>query len=306
MVSASGSGSRYDSVSIYANTIHDCGGGGIKVHVGQIDNRGLDTHVWDNNIFNDGGDGIVGSYAQAPLIEGNTCAYLGRGKYPYTGGNFAGIWVLGCRDAVMRANVVHDTLMSVADSTAFDCDWGNEGNCTVEYNYSHDNAGGIFLNCDDCGTPGGARQIVRYNVFQNDCRMRSTGDDVTLEFYNNVVYCANKDFDIQIPPNTIFSNNIWVGRANSSLPASNSTKWESNLFQNTKEPVETAGITGDPNFVEPGTGEDTLESANGYQLKEGSLALGKGSVVPDNGGRDFWDIFWDQTPNIGAYNGPGV
>ncbi|PIG88096.1 hypothetical protein AARAC_001576 [Aspergillus arachidicola] len=266
------------------------------------------VHVFSNNISYVGGDGIVVSYGLSPLIESNLCGFLGHGKYPWTGGNFAGIWVLGCRDAVMRFNAVHDSLMSEIDSEAFDCDWGNEGTCTVEYNYSHDNAGGIFLNCDGCGTPGGARQIVRYNIFQNDCRMYSNGDNVELDFYNNVVYCPDKKFEIAVPPKTNMSNNIWVGTQDSTLPTGDSIEWHGNLFQTVPQPGDTAGIDGDALFIDPGTGKDTIDSVDGYKLRSGSPALLKGVVVSDNGGRDFWNnkVSSEQRPNIGSYNGKGL
>ncbi|QMW38601.1 hypothetical protein COH20_008894 [Aspergillus flavus] len=300
--------SRYDDVQIFNNTVYDCGGGGIKVRVGQMDNRGEGVHVFSNNISYVGGDGIVVSYGVSPLIESNVCGFLGHGKYPWTGGNFAGIWVLGCRDAVMRFNAVHDSLMSEVDSEAFDCDWGNEGTCTVEYNYSHDNAGGIFLNCDGCGTPGGARQVVRYNIFQNDCRMYSNGDNVELDFYNNVVYCPDKKFEIAVPPKTNMSNNIWVGTQDSMLPTGDSIEWHGNLFQTVPQPGDTAGIDGDALFIDPGTGKDTIDSVDGYKLRSGSPALLKGVVVSDNGGRDFWNnkVSSEQRPNIGSYNGKGL
>ncbi|KAJ5114229.1 pectin lyase fold/virulence factor [Penicillium angulare] len=308
IVNGTDNGSRYDDVQVYNNTVYDCGGGGIKVRVGQMDNRGTGVHIWGNNISYVGGDGIVVSYGDASIVEKNVAGFLGHGKYPYTGGNFAGIWVLGCRDAVMRFNVVHDSLMSDVDSEAFDCDWGNEGTCTVEYNYSHDNAGGIFLNCDGCGTVGGATQIVRYNIFQNDCRMYSNGDGVQLNFYNNVVYCPDKGFEIAVPPHTNLSNNIWVGTANSTLPTGGSIEWHANLFQTVARPTDTAGIVGDPQFINPGTGKDTLDSVNGYVLLSGSPAIGTGNLISDNGGRDFWAniVSSHKSPNIGGYNGPGA
>ena len=308
LVNGTATTSRYDDVQIYNNQVHDCGGGGIKVRVGQMNNRGIGTHIWGNNISYVGGDGVVVSYGDAPMLETNVAGFLGYGKYPYTGGNFAGIWVLGCKDAVMRRNVVHDSLMSDVDSEAFDCDWGNEGTCTVEYNYSHDNAGGIFLNCDGCGTPGGATQIVRYNVFQNDCRMNSNGDDVQLEFYNNVIYCPDKAFEIVVPPHANFSNNIWVGTPDSSLPSNNSIQWHANLFQTVAMPVDTAGAERNPLFTDPGTGKDSLDSADGYRLRSGSPALHGGALIADNGGRDFWNnkVSSVTAPNIGAYNGRGL
>lgn len=301
--------SRYDDVQVYNNSVVDCGGGGIKVRVGQMNNRGKNTHIWGNHVSYVGGDGVVLSYGEAPLIEDNVAGWLGYGKYPYTGGNFAGIWVLGCYDAVMRFNVVHNSLMSAIDSEAFDCDWGNEGTCTVEYNYSHDNAGGIFLNCDGCGTqPMYPKQVVRYNVFQNDCRMFSNGAGAQLEFYNNVVYCPNKAFEIAVPDHTNMTNNIWVGTANSTLPTGPAIEWQSNLFQTVHIPVNTAGSEGDPLFVDPGTAKDTLASAAGYKLRAGSPAIKHGEAILNNGGRDFWGnkVFPGGHPNIGAYSGRGL
>ncbi|MFF3779959.1 hypothetical protein [Streptomyces sp. NPDC001933] len=74
----------------------------------------------------------------------------------------------------MKKNAVYGiTRMSVADSQAFDCDWGNTGTCTIQYNFSRDNIGGFFLDCDGCGTIGGAKQVIRYNISENDCRMSS-------------------------------------------------------------------------------------------------------------------------------------
>lgn len=308
LLNGTSNGSRYDDVNVFNNEIHDCGGGGIKLRVGQMDNRGSGTHIWGNHVSYVGGDGIIAEYAVSPLIETNLAGFLGHGKYPWTGGNFAGIWVLGCRDAVMRSNAVHDSLMSDIDSEAFDCDWGNEGTCTVEYNYSHDNAGGIFLNCDGCGTPGGARQVIRYNIFQNDCRMYSNGEDVEMDFYNNVVYCPQKDFEIAIPPNTSLANNIWVGTGNSTLPSGQSVQWDANLFQDVPLPADTAGFKADPRFVCPGTGEGMIDTVDGYKLLHGSPALHRGDVVNDNGGRDFWDnsVSSVKRPNIGAYNGRGL
>ena len=312
-VNGTGNNSRFDDVSVYSNTVRDCGGGGIKVRVGQENNRGLGTHVWGNDISQVGGDGIVVSFSDSPLIESNAGGYLGYGKYPYTGGNFAGMWVLGCLNAILRFNVVHTTIMSVADSEAFDCDYDNEGNCTIEYNYTYNNGGGFFLNCDGCDVPSaqrGPRQIVRYNIF-HDCRMQNHGDTVTIEFYNNVVYCPDKAFDIQAAPNTNFTNNIFVGNSNysSSLPNSTSINWASNLFYNVKKPAgSVAGIVADPKFVRPGVDGDTLGSANGYKLQKGSPAFRRGSVVPNGAERDFWGniVSVYPRPNIGAYNGLGV
>ncbi|KAL3965531.1 hypothetical protein ACCO45_002535 [Purpureocillium lilacinum] len=194
LVDVANKGSRYDDVLVQNNNVHDCGGGGIKVRVGEMTNLGQKPHVTKNNIDACGGDGILISFGNEPLIDYNIASNLGTGAYPWTGGNFAGMWVLGDHNPVISHNVVYGSIMSDFDSEAFDCDWGNTGNCTIEYNFSRNNAGGAFLNCDGCGTSGGANQIVRYNIFENDCRMISNGNKPTLYFYQNVMYCAGKNF----------------------------------------------------------------------------------------------------------------
>lgn len=307
LVDVSKAGSRYDNVLVSGNDVSDCGGGAIKVRVGDMSNQGVKTQVTKNDIRECGGDGILISYGNEPLIDYNTAADLGTGAYPYTGGNFAGMWVLGCYNPSIRHNVVYGSIMSKDDSQAFDCDWGNTGNCTVEYNYSRDNAGGAFLNCDGCGTEGGADQIVRYNIFQNDCRLSSNGKKPTLYFYQNVLYCDKAKFDFTLPPNTHFTNNIIVGNGQSQLPTPSGTTWNWNVFQNVNRPTNN-GIQGDPGFVSPGSGGNTLASAAGYRLKSSSPALGNGQIIAGNGGIDFFgnSVSSSVKPNRGAYNGPGV
>ncbi|KAM3555284.1 hypothetical protein ARSEF4850_006055 [Beauveria asiatica] len=301
-------GSRLDDVLVRGNTVSDCGGGGIKVRAGtSITSRGSRTRITQNTVRACGGDGIIASFSDTPLIDYNTAADLGTGAYPWTGGNFAGIWVLGDHDPTIRRNVVYGSIMSDFDSEAFDCDWGNTGTCTVEYNFSRDNAGGAFLNCDGCGESGGANQVLRYNIFQNDCRIYSNGDKPALSFYQNAWYCDNKSFDLTLPPNTQFINNIIVGNGKSSLPNRAGLDWKWNVFHNVAPPTSN-GIQGDPGFVNPGTGGQTLESAAGYRLKSTSPALHNGQVISNNGGVDFFGNPVSQTskPNRGAYQGPGV
>ncbi|UNI23033.1 hypothetical protein JDV02_008876 [Purpureocillium takamizusanense] len=300
-------GSTYVDVWIRDNSVNDCGGGGIKVRPGQMDVNGRNIRVSHNAIDACGGDGILVSYADAPSIDHNVASNLGKGRYPWTGGNFAGMWVMASHDPVMRHNVVYGSVMSLFDSQAFDCDWGVSGTCLVEYNYSHDNAGGAFLDCDGCGVSRGAKQVVRYNVFENDCRIVSVGENASLDFYNNVMYCAEGDFDMRVPQVTRFANNIFVGRSNASLPVASGITWDNNLFETVMPPTED-GIVGDPGFLKPRASGGTLGAAFGYRLREGSPALGSGKVIEDNGGYDYFGnaVEANARPNIGPYNGKGV
>lgn len=301
-------GSKYHNVSIRDNTVKDCGGGAIKLRPGQIDNQGSNIRVSYNNMDACGGDGIVVQFSEAPSLDHNVASNLGKGKYPWTGGNFAGIWVMASHNPVMQHNVVYGSIMSLHDSTAFDCDWGVTGTCTVEYNYSHDNAGGAFLDCDGCGVSGGARQIVRYNIFENDCRMISVSENSTFEFYNNVMYCADKELQLQLPQNaTKITNNIFVGRGNASVPVSSNIVWENNLFQGMTPPTEN-GHVGDPHFSNPHLQGSTLGAGFGYRVRAGSPAIGSGIVINNNGGKDYFGSELNATtkPNIGPYSGEGI
>ncbi|KHN98363.1 Ig domain protein group 2 domain protein [Metarhizium album ARSEF 1941] len=294
-------GSRYDKVLVQNNDVSDCGGGGIKVRVGATNNRGREARVTRNKIHACGGDGIIVSFSEAPLIDYNTASDLGTGAYPWTGGTFAGIWVLGDHNPTMSHNVVYGSVMSQFDSEAFDCDWGNTGNCTVEYNYSRDNAGGAFLNCDGCGSSGGADQIVRYNIFENDCRMISDGNKPTLYFYQNVMYCAGKSFDINVPTKAHFTNNIFVGNGKSRLPARSGITWSWNVFDGVERPTAN-GIQGDAGFLDAGKGGNDLSSVSGYRLKKSSPALNNGAIIPGTRGFDFFGnpVSATRKPNRGA------
>ncbi|MFG3493276.1 right-handed parallel beta-helix repeat-containing protein [Streptomyces sp. NPDC047972] len=306
---ASGSGSTLHDVHVHDNRITDTGGGGLKIRVGAMALKGSGALIEHNVVKDVGGDGIIASYADSPMIQYNSASGVGNGVYPFSGGNFAGIWVLGDHNPTIQKNAVYGiTRMSVADSQAFDCDWGNTGTCLIQYNFSRDNIGGFFLDCDGCGTIGGARQVVRYNVSENDCRMSSvSAGRSALHMYNNVLYCTDRKFSITLPDESVVENNIWVGTADSRLPTAAGISWLWNVFQGVPRPTAN-GIVGDPRFVNPGTGGDSLASADGYRLRATSPALGNGSVISGSGGLDYWGnpVSTTAKPHRGAYNGPGL
>lgn len=300
-------GSTLNNVHVYNTQVSNTGGGGIKVRTGSMTKRGQNIHVDHNTITSAGGDGIVVSYSESPLIEYNVANDLGGGVYPFTGGNFAGMWVLGDHNPTIQFNVVTGNHASVADSQAWDCDWGNTGTCLVQYNYSRDNYGGFYLNCDGCGTSGGATQIVRYNVAQNDCRTNSVGNAVTLWMYNNTFYCPNTKLNIVLPTTSKVWNNIWVATTTSTLPTGSGIDYQGNVYQGVPAPTSD-GVIGAPGFIKPGAGGNSLASTAGYWLGTSSPALSNGVIVPNNGGRDYWGnpVSATANPNRGAYNGLGV
>ncbi|WP_406864315.1 right-handed parallel beta-helix repeat-containing protein [Streptomyces sp. HUAS MG47] len=306
---ASGTNSTLNDIRVHHNQISNTGGGGLKIRVGAMAVKGSGVLIEHNVIKDVGGDGIIASYANAPMIQYNNASGVGNGVYPFSGGNFAGIWVLGDHNPTIQKNAVYGiTRMSVADSQAFDCDWGNTGTCLIQYNFSRDNIGGFFLDCDGCGTIGGAKQIIRFNISENDCRMSSnSAGRSALHMYNNVVYCTAKKLNITLPDQSVVENNIWVGTADSRLPTGTGIGWWWNVFQGVPRPTAN-GIVGDPQFVNPGTGGDTIHAVDGYKLRSTSPGLNNGSVISGNGGRDYWanPVSATTKPHRGAYNGPGL
>ena len=300
-------GSTLNNVLVTDDLVSNAGGGGIKVRVGALTDQGSNVLVEDNTVSDDGGDGIVVEEADSPLVQDNTAQGLGTGTYPWTGGNFAAIWVLADHNPTIQDNVVTGTIMSAFDSEAFDCDWGNTGTCTVQYNLTYDNAGGFYLNCDGCGTSGAPTQVVRDNIFQDDCRSISNGNAVHLYFYNNDVYCPDTPLSVEWPSNSTIENNVFVGESTSSLPTGSGVSYLWNVFQGVPRPTDN-GITGDPGFVDPGTVALTPAAATGFELCASSPALGNGAVMSGNGGQDFFGNPLSTTakPDRGAYNGPGV
>lgn len=303
----SNTGSTLDDVLVTGNRVSNVGGGGIKVRTGALTDQGSNVLVEDNTVADDGGDGIVVEYADSPVIQDNTATGLGTGTYPWTGGNFAGMWVLGDHNPTIQSNVVTGTIMSAYDSEAFDCDWGNTGTCTVQYNLTYHNAGGFFLNCDGCGTSGAPAEVVRDNVFQDDCRSISSGNAATLSFYNNDVYCPDTAFSVQWPTNSTIENNVFVGESSSSLPTGSGTSYLWNVFQGVPRPTAN-GIAADPKFVDPSVVALTPAAATGFRLCASAPGLANGAPMASNGGRDFYGnpVSATAKPDRGAYNGPGV
>jgi hypothetical protein len=122
----------YRDITITGNKINDTGAGGIKLAAPDTTKiRNTDVHIAHNSIREVGGDGIVVHNSDTPLIEHNDARDLGQGKYPFLGGNFAGMWPY------------------------------NSKNPTFQYNYSFGNAGGFYLNCiSACGTESTEADVV--------------------------------------------------------------------------------------------------------------------------------------------------
>lgn len=114
------------------------------------------------------GDGIVPIWTDGCLVEYNimrNCPEI----LPDTEAA-AGFWPWSADNTVIQFNEVSDH-KAPWDAQAYDCDY-NCHNTTIQYNYSHDNYGGLCLICTcaprEVFNVGNINSVVQYNLSIND------------------------------------------------------------------------------------------------------------------------------------------
>lgn len=232
--------------------------------------------VKNNSINKCGGDAINVIGTKGALLEYNTVADS-KLFYNNTSGNiaFASIWCHSSDDCVIQYNEVYgnSSANKAQDLQAFDIDIGCN-NCIVQYNYSHNNAGGFMLLCGGDGKNNGqvTGSIVRYNLSVNDGYDNEnkkvlqvidiTGTVRNSQIYNNTIYCGKNTRAVNFSnygnysessSNTVFTNNIFyaadgvevtwgyqTGANNTNnYAAMQSASFDHNLFYNISEPTNT-------------------------------------------------------------------
>ena len=297
---------------VQGNDVHDnrCIGFNMKAPT----SYGSHPELWATNfkirqnVFDQGGaDHIVINGANAPLIEYNAGYDAGRVDLEtYPSNSFvAGMWTAYfTKDAIFQFNEVarthHENIHGASgDSQAFDADLGTSGTHTFQYNYTHDNEGGVLIMMYE----NLAKTVVyRYNLSVNDARNTNSGCQFAIYpiygvnsalVYNNVIYSTRQEgfkfLDIQgayfynnifdmpaaiYPTKPIFSNNCYFGH----------TPSETDLYK----------VVADPQFVGPlptTAGGDGYLAANTdvFKLQSTSPCINAGVSVANNGGRDFWN-----------------
>lgn len=130
----------------------------------------LNTIIRNNLIEKVAGDAIVPVGCDQTLIEYNVVRdWLDILKHTPS----AGIWPWSSDNTVIQFNDVSG-FRSDSDGQAFDSDF-NCKNTIIQYNYSHDNEGGMVLLCDDPGAKFSAGVLdtqIRYNISINDGHRR--------------------------------------------------------------------------------------------------------------------------------------
>ena len=321
------SASFFDNLLIANNTIYDVDRSGIyfkslwnkRAEVGSQDTSGIGPWtpstrvvIRGNKLSSIAGDGIKIDTTQGSLIEHNILT----GFQLRSKANNAGIWAFNTQDVTMQYNDVSGG-GSDKDGMSFDAD-GGAINTLIQYNYSHNNAGGLLLLCPYSGAVTN-NTTFRYNVSYNDkarlfmvCPGSSKGNKV----YNNTIYHDGQETvkffqDDGAPVVEVeWSNNILINKGPAmlqSMRSSHKFTYNNNNFvgvgplpNNADGSNNPGGSDLDPEFV----GVVSETNPAGFKLSSGSPARNAGKVIANNGGKDYAGAAVSQTelPNQGAFN----
>ncbi|MBW4085600.1 Ig-like domain-containing protein [Paenibacillus sp. S150] len=295
-----------DSVGVYLN--------------GATRNFSSDNRIENNMIYDISADGAILLNTKNGVIENNVVF----DTHKRASGYHVPLWTWGTDDAVIQYNEVFNTYPG-GDAMAYDSDF-NSNRTIIQYNYSHNNAGGFVLAINDGTNPANYNEdtIIRYNVSQNDQHTIFTigGPVQNTLIHNNTVYIPEQSSARVFASgpwggyssDTYFYNNLVVnlGSGGYAFGQSVNNVFDSNLlYGNHPQAVldmDANVVTSDPRLASPGSAVIGRGTTGGYQLLADSPAAGAGRIIPNSGGIDFWGnpVPADSAPNIGAYEGPGL
>ncbi|XID93959.1 discoidin domain-containing protein [Paenibacillaceae bacterium WGS1546] len=317
----------FNDVVIENNTVADVARTGIFTFNEEEWNHGIspEAHhfltgvvIRNNTVTRAAGDSILSAGAEGVLIERNVSSYASMSNDNCN----AAIWVIHARNPVLQYNEAYATQPdNQCDGQGFDLDGGvTDG--IVQYNYSHDNYGGMLLIMP--AYTGVANSTVRYNISQNEGSNRGVitmpGYEIGLntKIYNNTFYLPPGSTTAVISSGPTsgntnpfeFKNNIVVNYGSGGYEV-NGGIYEYNTFYGSPlapQPADPYKSTANPLLVNAGSGGIGLHTVDGYKLYSGSPALGSGVLIAGNGGKDYWgnSVSSSAAPNRGAYNGPGI
>jgi hypothetical protein len=298
-----------------------------------------------SKLTNHSGNGIVVGNAEKVTIE--YCEAANNGwDMPRKGNGPVGIWAWNSDRVIIQFCISHDNKSPGDDGGGFDLD-GGVTNSVLQYNLSYHNDGPGYFLCQYPDAPDFKNNAIRYNISQDDGvkNNRRSGIDVysaspnasSCQVYNNTVYNrrgAAVGFGGLPMPGVVFRNNIFVCSGNVISGEAQRGRFENNLYWSAggrelsfdghhtlrewaeatdqeKIGAEIVGKNVDPMLTGLGTVAMTdptkLADLTAYKLMPGSLCIGAGTVIIDNGGRDFWGhrVPESERPAIGACQEPG-
>ncbi len=155
----------------------------------------VECKIRNNYINGARGDAILIQCGKDMLIEHNTVYNSCCSKEEHGKTAMVAVWTISTLNTVMQYNEVAYTKRNAADGEAFDTDH-SDVNCTIQYNYSHDNEGGFVLLCNTYeGTAKNA--VVRYNLSVNDGKKNGIvtfiGSVPGSQIYNNTFFVSATD-----------------------------------------------------------------------------------------------------------------
>ncbi len=189
-----------------------------------------DNFIIRNNTMNKtGGDHILVQCADAPLIENNAGYDAGVNAKQDNNLTQAGMWVCyHTRNSLFQYNEVARTVnqgINRGDSQAFDVDYGTWDSHIFQYNYTHENAGGVLIVmprkvASPDTQPNLPKTVVyRYNVSVNDGRNTGSRSQFgidprvgvsTAHIHNNVFFNNRPEgINIKDVESSYFTNNIF-------------------------------------------------------------------------------------------------
>lgn len=298
--------SRFDDIAIENNHIHAVDNMGVNLNT-DVGPHPRDPHwqelrhtgviVRGNRLEDIGKNAICIRASLAPMIERNV---ISKAAARYHGN---AIYVFGSKDSVIQYNEVSHTQHLEIEGAAFDSDYNCEGTI-IQYNYSHENGGGLADICNnpESKAPRGFNDgtIIRYN-FSRDEGYRVIAFDgpaTNTAIYNNTLVIGPGtephiiEFDLfgtafGYADRTSIRNNIIVNNGGGNYLWGKATNYsfEGNCFAGAAPPADLTDpkkILADPLFVDAAAVGAGLDSTKGYALRSGSPCAVAGALPAPN------------------------
>ncbi|EMR01680.1 right-handed parallel beta-helix repeat-containing protein [Cesiribacter andamanensis] len=212
MIGSWNGSSGFEDIRITYTLAHDNGEAGITTYAEAVLGHAR-VYVGYSKAYNNSGkpdktnshsgSGIMLGGVEEGLIE--YCeAYNNGWLNAWQGGGPVGIWGYSSHKLIIQYNESHHNRTGTAkDGGGFDIDGGCT-DCTLQYNYSHDNDGPGYLIAQYPDAPPLKGAVIRYNISENDARKNgyggihlwssgANGGIQDAQIYNNTVYMTPSD-----------------------------------------------------------------------------------------------------------------
>lgn len=311
LIKQGGPEAQFDDILIDGCEIHDIGWIGIQCgyHDFSVDvkKRFSGFIIRNSKVYDCGQSGIILRNVDNALIENTVFHDNGRAKYFEA----FGIRLKFSKGSIIQKCEAYGNSDDGSHGQGFALD-GTAVDCILQYNYSHDNAGGFAAVISDPGEISSGN-IIRYNISQND-RGRSflLEDSRNVSIYNNTVYVAkgislSKVLESNAGSGNSLRNNLFFIDNGAGYDFGSQLDYNGYFGVNVVYPDDVHKLSANPLFTMAGVAGNGISSTGGYLLQPSSPALQAGIIISGNGGFDFWGNAIPGTgqPNLGAYSGRG-